>query len=315
VVSARPKFSVVIPACNRGELLRACLESVFAQSFRDFEVIVVDDGSTDHTPAVLAEFGDRIRVIRQKNQGQATARNAGIEAARGEYIAFLDCDDLWFPWTMETFNQVLQRQGQPAIIMGSLIKFTDAAEPAAVTRGELDVSAFSDYLVAMCSAQRWSGSGLVVIRRAVLGNTLRFTPMRMNTEDHDFMLKLCVAAGAVWINSPTTLAYRIHTSNSVLNLSSTDAGLLHLIDQEWRGAYPGGAARARERRKIILHLAVHFQMDAMRNGFLARSMRRFAALLPLLWQERQFGEMRQFVVYAVRLQLSRVKKCLQRWTK
>jgi glycosyltransferase involved in cell wall biosynthesis len=74
---------------------------VLAQTLPPLEVIVVDDGSTDATPAVLAAYGDRIRVIRQKNSGVAVARNAGIAAARGEYLAFLDSDDVWFPQKLE----------------------------------------------------------------------------------------------------------------------------------------------------------------------------------------------------------------------
>ncbi|HVO26477.1 MAG TPA: glycosyltransferase [Candidatus Margulisiibacteriota bacterium] len=92
-----PRVSVVIPAFNRAALIRETLDSVLAQTYRDFEVIVVDDGSTDDTPPILAEYerDARLRVIRQANQGEGAARNAGIDAARGEYVALVDSDDVW----------------------------------------------------------------------------------------------------------------------------------------------------------------------------------------------------------------------------
>ena len=80
---------------NYGRYVRAAIESALAQTAAPLEIIVVDDGSTDETPEVLASFGDRIRTFRTQNQGAAAARNFGVAQARGEYIAFLDADDLW----------------------------------------------------------------------------------------------------------------------------------------------------------------------------------------------------------------------------
>lgn len=87
--------SVIIPTYNRAGLIGECLESVLSQTRPAREVIVVDDGSTDDTQDVLARFGDRIRTLRQDNAGVAAARNRGLQAARGEWITFLDSDDLW----------------------------------------------------------------------------------------------------------------------------------------------------------------------------------------------------------------------------
>ena len=91
-----PLVSVIIPAHNGGRYLRAALKSVFAQTYRPFEVIVVDDGSTDDS-GVIAQSFPEVRYIQQANQGVATARNNGIDAAGGEFFAFLDQDDLWTP--------------------------------------------------------------------------------------------------------------------------------------------------------------------------------------------------------------------------
>jgi glycosyltransferase involved in cell wall biosynthesis len=95
--------SVVIPAYNRSGVLRQAIDSVLAQTHSDLEVIVVDDGSTDDTAALVAEYDDdRVRYVgHERNRGRSAARNTGIEASNGEYIAFLDSDDRWLPHKLE----------------------------------------------------------------------------------------------------------------------------------------------------------------------------------------------------------------------
>ena len=90
-------ISVVIPTYNRVTFLKDAIDSVLAQTFLDFELIVVDDGSTDETPKLLSSYNNKVRVITQTNQGPSAARNRGIETAKGEWIAFLDSDDVWKP--------------------------------------------------------------------------------------------------------------------------------------------------------------------------------------------------------------------------
>src|SRR6185436_2567452 len=94
-----PHVSIVIPVFNAAALVASALRSVFAQTFSDFEVILVDDGSEDHEAltTALAEFSGRVRCIRQANGGPAKARNTGIAASTGELVAFLDADDEWLP--------------------------------------------------------------------------------------------------------------------------------------------------------------------------------------------------------------------------
>ena len=95
-MTEHPLVSVIIPVHNGGRYLRAALESVFAQTYHPFEVIVVNDGSTDDSGLIAQSF-PKVIYIRQANQGVATARNNGIDAAKGEFFAFLDQDDLWTP--------------------------------------------------------------------------------------------------------------------------------------------------------------------------------------------------------------------------
>src|SRR5256885_13277506 len=96
-----PTVSVVMPVYNGGPFLRQSLDSILAQSYPDFEVIVVDDGSTDDTPQILASYGSRIRTYRKPNGGGASAINYGIGQAHGEWIAWLSADDLWEPTNLE----------------------------------------------------------------------------------------------------------------------------------------------------------------------------------------------------------------------
>lgn len=90
-----PTISCIVPVYNGERFLADTLESIFAQTYRPIEVVVVNDGSTDGTVGVLAQYDGRIRVVRQDNSGQAAARNRGLEAAEGAFIAFQDADDLW----------------------------------------------------------------------------------------------------------------------------------------------------------------------------------------------------------------------------
>ena len=106
----RVKYSVVIPLYNKAEYIERTLKSVLTQSFQNFEVIVVDDGSTDDSlRAARQAASGKVRIIAQKNQGTAVARNTGIEHAAGEYIAFLDADDEWKRNYLETIDTLTER--------------------------------------------------------------------------------------------------------------------------------------------------------------------------------------------------------------
>ena len=110
-----PLISVIIPTFNRAAWVREAVDSVLAQTFQDFELIVVDDGSTDATGEELGSYGDRLRIIYQARQGVSAARNRGLEMAAGEWLAFLDSDDLWLPQKLETQVDFLNRNPRAEI--------------------------------------------------------------------------------------------------------------------------------------------------------------------------------------------------------
>ncbi|MEH1816780.1 MAG: glycosyltransferase family A protein [Nostoc sp.] len=112
-----PKVSVLIPAYNAMNYLPETLENVLSQTFSDFEVIVVNDGSSDEIEQWISQIKDpRVKLISQKNQGLAGARNTGITNAQGEYIAFLDADDLWEPTKLEKQLRVLEENPEVALV-------------------------------------------------------------------------------------------------------------------------------------------------------------------------------------------------------
>lgn len=108
--------SVIIPVYNGERYLRETLESVFAQTFRDYEVLCVDDGSTDNSHSLLDQYGGRVRVIRQANAGQSAARNRGVQEATGEFVAFLDQDDLWYPSKLERQVSALKDESEVVLV-------------------------------------------------------------------------------------------------------------------------------------------------------------------------------------------------------
>lgn len=102
-------ISVVIPAFNSERCISRAIESVMSQTFSDYEIIVVDDGSTDGTADIVKKFGDRVRYVYQQNAGPASARNAGLKIASGQWIAFLDADDEWLPDKLQQQVELLDR--------------------------------------------------------------------------------------------------------------------------------------------------------------------------------------------------------------
>lgn len=258
-------FSVIIPTYNRIALLREALDSVIAQTFTDYEVIVVDDGSTDDTPGVIASYGDRVRFFRQENRGPGQARNLGIQNASGEYVAFLDSDDLWFPWTLASYHEAIQQCGHPGFIAGSCLKFSQSVELKAVQQTRLQDELFSDYYAAWQRNIDIIGCG-VVVRTAAIASTAGFLKGLVNAEDSDMWMKLGTVSGFVHMNSPAVFGFRQTPTSVSKTGAKTAAGIRQMVSSEKAGAYPGGNGRRRERWQILTRHVRPASLGCLKEG-------------------------------------------------
>jgi len=204
-----PKVSVIIPTRNRAPLLRLALASVLAQSYQDFEIIIVDDASVDDTQAVIANIADvRIRYFRHAaNRGEGASRNAGIARAGGDYIAFLDDDDTWLPEKLAAQVEALDRC--PARVGGvytGYVRFhietgATIATVAAEKRGNI----YDDL-----RAQNWVGSpSAVLLRRECFAKVGRFDEQLKFGVDYDMWIRISRFYDFEVINKPL-LRYAVH---------------------------------------------------------------------------------------------------------
>ena len=208
-----PKVSVVIPTYNRAGTVPRAIESVLAQTFTDLEVVVVDDGSSDDTGKVLAEmFGDRIRYLAQVNQGASIARNRGIEEARGEWIAFLDSDDLWEKDKLEWQLKALEQFAPKCCGCYTDTRFFNHPETRTMFqlvehqfRHEGTMGVKPDVLERLV---RPGGAGMVVClssfmaRTDVIRKTAGFDPKLLYSQDSEFLFRLALLTGFCYVNLP-----------------------------------------------------------------------------------------------------------------
>jgi len=262
-----PLFSVIIPVHNRPILVRQAIDSVLAQTFTDREIIVVDDASTDDTLGVLRAYGSGIHLVTLSEQsGCEVARNAGAEVAQGSYLVFLDSDDLFFPWTLDTHAFVLAHTGQPALVVSRLACFSNEL-PTTDPGDSVEVVVFDDYLSRDRNIP--STASMIVVRRDVwssVGGWRQSTPSTFNGSDHDFLLRVGCHGPAVLLERPFVVAYRLHPDNSIRDLRRVVEGIIRLIDAERRGVYPGGRQRRVDRRAVLGNQTYWWSRCALLEG-------------------------------------------------
>ncbi len=246
----RSEFSVVIPTYNRLSLLQRAVASVRIQTFRDYELIVVDDGSRDGTWDYLSSLVPSIKVLRQENQGPGAARNLGAQYASGKYLAFLDSDDLWFPWTLDAYATVIMKTSHPAFMAGKPRRFQIDGELSDIRETVPQWQQFKDYLESG-DEWRWWGVSSFVVRHQTFTDVGGFAAGLRNGEDSDLALRIGTARGFVQITAPVTFAYREHAGNIAGDLSCNVAALRRQIRAECSGEYPGGPQRRRQRQQIL----------------------------------------------------------------
>lgn len=202
-MQALPLVSCVVPVFNGALYLREAIDSIEAQTWRPLEIIIVDDGSTDATPEIIAALGGRVRALRQPNRGPAAARNAGIAAASGAFIAFLDADDLWIPEKLATQMARFEARPELEVSLGKARNWwiEDLRSEAA---GMPDMMA---------------GVTVAVIRRGLFDRLGRFDETLRHLDWTEWMLR-ATGAGATVETLPETLALRrIHHDNLSRNRS------------------------------------------------------------------------------------------------
>jgi glycosyltransferase involved in cell wall biosynthesis len=217
------EVSVIIPTRNRSKLLELSLRSVLWQRNVDFETVVVDDGSTDDTPRVLRSFGDRIRVVRhERSQGVSAARNRGIAEARGEWVAFLDDDDLWAPDKLELQLQALRRDDRRWAYAGAVEITMDnrilAGSPPASPERVMDELLIRNMLPA--------GASNVIVWKAWLPTETTFDGRLYHSADWDLWIRLARRGPPACVSKPL-VAYRFHPGSASLDLD----GMLSEADE------------------------------------------------------------------------------------
>ncbi len=243
-----PRFSILIPTYNRAAFLPETLASVFAQTFSDYEIIVIDDGSSDHTLDVLSAYEPQVQVLRQDNRGPGAARNLGLRSARGEYVVFLDSDDLFLPWTLSIFDEGIRRHDTPAMLMCAPCRFS-ADDPLEARETPAIYRAYSDYLA---SARAYYPVTIAAaIRREVLASAGGFLEHHHCAEDQDLFLRLGEAEGFVFVEGPPLYAYRQHGASKSHEIDALYRGAILVLGREERGVYAGGRARYPDRAIIL----------------------------------------------------------------
>lgn len=210
-----PKVSVITPVYNGEKYIKTAIDSLLAQSFQDWESIIVDDGSSDATPHILQQYGDaRIHVIHQQNGGEATARNTGLAHACGEYVAFLDADDYYLPTALADLAEYLDQHPEFSVIYsngqicdsdGNAFMTLTEIRPGIYTGNILEqvVVSSSVVTVPICTMTR---------RSAICDHGIEFDRNLVIGPDWDFWIQLAAHVGFGYLDR-LTCTYRVHNKN------------------------------------------------------------------------------------------------------
>ena len=239
-MSSDPKVSIVMPAYNVAPYIGETLASVFAQTFTDYEIIIVNDGSpdTEHFERALEPFRDRIRYFKQKNLGAGAARNAALRAARGEYIAFLDADDLWLPNYLEEQFRFIDGHDCD-LVCANAMNFGDSVfaghtymkilMPKAPPTGRLT-------LLGLVSGEQSLNTSGVIARREPIFEVGLFDEGLRNSQDFDLWLRLVHHGARAAYHDRPLLRIRLHEgslSGDEVNRSMRELRVLRKIETDF----------------------------------------------------------------------------------
>jgi len=224
--SPHPKVSVVIPCYNGAGFLERCLRSIAAlDAARDgtYEVVVVDDGSTEVIRGVVERFGAFARYVRQENQGPAAARNTGIARASGEYVRFLDADDYLVDRSgLRAQEEVLDRYPEVGLVYAQAIKVDTSGRPIGIRRPPFATKGYvrgGDVELTDLLSYNYITTSSTIIRRSIFERAGPFRTDLFAGEDWDFWLRVARVAGVAYVAEPV-VAYRVHESSITARYSA-----------------------------------------------------------------------------------------------
>lgn len=284
-ITNNKRFSILIPVYNRDIYVKYCIDSVFSQTFKDFEIIVIDDGSTDLTPEVLKSYKERIITLSQKNQGPDVARNLGASQASGEYLVFLDSDDLLLPWALATYDRIIHEFESPALIIGVLKWFIDGVDVEADigTNAVIEVFKYRDYLAKDISVGLSCSN--IIVKSSIFrqsGGHRQTTPETFHADEHDIILRLGTYGPCVIMQKPATVAYRCHKDNTIRDIKRMVNGTLSLSRAERLGQYPGGQQRRVERYSLIGGMAKCWIWSALLAHYPLQALKLLICTFPMI---------------------------------
>ena len=252
-----PRVSVVIPAYNNAVYTAETVESVLAQTYRDFELIVVDDGSTDHTRAAMTVYADRIQYIYKENGGACSARNAGLERARGEFVACLDCDDLWLPEHLERSVAVLEAQQDLSMVFGPSYLIDGEGREIGVTNYKFDLDqAYVDLL-----RENFIVANTVVMRRVFLEQVGPFDERIFIPADWDLWLRLARRFPIGYINVPSA-QYRMVSNYTLRHVEQYVEETQYVLAKH----LDGDTIDSIRRRKIMSRFEINYAILYREKG-------------------------------------------------
>lgn len=219
MTNTQPTVSVIIPSYNCEPYIAETINSVLNQSFKDIELIVVDDGSTDRTREIVASFGAPVRLVTQENARVCAARNRGISEAAGQYICLMDHDDYWFPHKLEQQVALLQAHPEAGVVYSAFILWHADANGRFPEPASFDLAAFPDGIDPELSGwiyhqfllDCWMLTSTAMFRREVFERCGNFDINLPYSEDWDLWLRMSREYSFIKQNKPTTL-YRQHAS-------------------------------------------------------------------------------------------------------
>jgi glycosyltransferase involved in cell wall biosynthesis len=213
--------SVIIPAFNAEKYISETIDSVLNQSFRSFEIIVVDDGSTDRTADIVRQFGNHVKYIRQENSGPSKARNTGIRHASGEYIAFLDADDLWTERKLELQVGFLESHSDVGMVFADMMVFNEERllkESSLRTKGNhfyetlvAERDGFHDPFLRLIKTN-FIPTGSVVLRKSCLEKVGLFDETLSSAEDRDMWMRISILCKIGFVPQ-VLMRRRVHNQN------------------------------------------------------------------------------------------------------